>query len=59
MLIENTPSGFNFDWNSNFLTYNSNFSYLYIIVGSCDNTKSEDPKVLNLTYDYYPFNNWK
>jgi len=41
------------------LTYNSNCSYLYIIVGPCDYTKSEDPKVLGLEYDYYPFDNWK
>jgi hypothetical protein len=41
------------------LNYTSNCSYLSVIVGPCDETKSEDPKVLKISYDLKPYDNWE
>ena len=48
-----------YSWTKGQLSYTSNCSYLSIIVGPCDQTKNEDPKVLRISYDLKPYDNWE
>ena len=48
-----------YSWTRDQLNYTSNCSYLSIIAGPCDQTKSEDPKVLRIWYDLKPYDNWE
>ncbi len=48
-----------YSWTRGQLNYTSNCSYLSVIVGPCDQTKSEDPKVLSISYDLKPYDNWE
>jgi hypothetical protein len=51
--------GIVYSWTRSQLNYTSNCSYLSIIVGPCDQTKNEDPKVLRISYDLKPYDNWE
>ncbi len=59
LTLSSTPFSLPTPWTQYMLNYTSNCSYLSIVVGPCDETKSEDPKVLNISYDLKPYDNWE
>ena len=57
-MVEDSTFNWNFTWADNDFAYNSNCSWLAIVAGPCDDTKTDDPRLLVTNYDFIPFDNW-